>query len=128
MVFDPGAAPIDREAFLAWYNSHSDEDEIFNPTRSDFSTPQLRLWLEEILETFPAMNGPFATIDSDVDDPHLTDYGIGRTHIYACFSWSLAESAYKLVMALAEKYGIAVFDVSNPHGRIWRPGTDGTLQ
>jgi hypothetical protein len=127
MVFDPIAAPTDREAFLAWYDSYSEETELFDPIRSEFSTPKLRSWLEEMLKTFPAMNGPYASADQDVDDPHLTDYGINTTNIYACFAWSIAESAYNAVMSLAEKHGIAVYDVSGTEGRIWRPGNDGML-
>ena len=127
MVFDPAAAPTDREAFLAWYNSHNDETELFDPTRSEFSTPNLRSWLDDMLKTFPAMNGPYSNADQDVDDPHLSDYGINRTNIYACFAWSIAESAYNAVMTLAEKHGIAVYDVSDTEGRIWRPGNDGLL-
>jgi hypothetical protein len=73
MVFDPAAAPTDREAFLAWYDSHNDEAELFDPTQSEFSTPKLRSWLDEMLKTFPAMNGPYSKADQDVDDPHLTD-------------------------------------------------------
>jgi hypothetical protein len=78
MVFDPDAAPTDRDAFLAWFDSENDEAELFDPTRSEFSTPKLRSWLEEMLRTFPAMNGQYAAADQDVDDPHRTDYGLSQ--------------------------------------------------
>ncbi|MCA9064230.1 MAG: hypothetical protein KDA96_14265 [Planctomycetaceae bacterium] len=126
MVFDPAAAPTNRDAFLAWCNAQNDETEFFDPTCSEFSTPSLRSWLDEMLRTFPAMDGPYCSADRD-DDPHLTDYETNRTNIYACFAWSMAESAYRLVMSLAEKHGIAVYEVSAPKGRIWRPGHDGML-
>jgi hypothetical protein len=127
MVFDPDAAPTDRDAFLAWVDSQSDDVELFDPTRSEFSTRNLRLWLEEMLKTFPAMNGPYVTADQDGDDLHVTDYDISRTNIYACFAWPLAEESYLAVMSLAEKYGIGVYDISDPEGTIWRPGSDGLL-
>lgn len=127
MVFDPDMAPVDRDAFLAWFGSHNNDPEVFDPTRTEFSTPNLRSWFEDLLTTFPAMNGPYSHADQDIDDPHLTDYGIRRTHIYACFAWSMAESAYGMVMSLAERHGIAVYDVSDAKGRIWRPGPDGIL-
>ena len=127
VVFDPDAAPTEHAAFLAWFRSHDDEADLFDATRSDFSTPKLRSWLEEVLKTFPAMNGHYAAAEQDVDDPHLTDYGIERTHIYACFAWSVAESAYNTVMSLADKYGIAVYEISDPEGAIWRPNSDGKL-
>lgn len=126
VVFDPDAAPKDHDAFLAWFDSHT-EAEPFDTIRSEFSTPKLRLWLEELLKTFPAMNGYYAAADQDVDDPHLTDYGIDCSHINACFAWSLAESAYNAVMSLAEKHGIGVYEISDPEGKIWRPGSDGKL-
>lgn len=126
VVFDPDAAPIDRDAFLAWFDN--DEAEPFDTIHSDFSTPKLRLFLEELLKQFPAMNGCYAAADQDVDDPHLTEYGVYRSHIYACFAWSLVEAAYNAVMSLAEKHRIAVYEISNPDGRIWRPGSDGKLR
>lgn len=127
LVFDPKAAPLERAAFLQWYESQNELDGGFNPTRDEFSSPKLRTWLEEMLEIFPAMNGSFAKAEQDVDDPHLTDYGINRTSIYACFAWSLADLAYNSVMTAAEKHGVGVYDVSNPQGAIWRPGNDGKL-
>ena len=127
MVFDPAAVPIDREAFLAWYDSGHSGEELFDPSRSEFSTPNLRSWLEEMLKTFPALNGPYSQIDLDFDDPHLTEYAINRTNIYVCFAWSLAESAYNAVISLAEKHRLAFFDVSGAEGRVWRPGNDGRL-
>ena len=67
MVFDPDAAQTDRDAFLVWLKSQDDEDETFDPARSDFSKPRLRPWLEDMLRTFPAMNGQHAAADQDVD-------------------------------------------------------------
>jgi hypothetical protein len=127
LVFDPAAVPIDREAFLAWYDSRDMEAELFDPTQSEFSTPNLRSWLDDMLQTFPALNGPYSKIDQDWDDPHFTEYDINKTNIYACFAWSLAESAYNAVLSLAEKHRVAVFDVSGSEGRVWYPGNDGRL-
>ncbi|MCA9035777.1 MAG: hypothetical protein KDA91_11640 [Planctomycetaceae bacterium] len=126
MVFDPSAAPMDREEFLAWCDLQNDQTEVFDPTRTEFSTPGLRSWLEEMLRVFPAMDGPYCSADRD-DDPHLTDYEMNRTSIFACFAWSKAKSAYNAVMSIAEKHGIAVYEISDPGGRIWRPGGDGLL-
>jgi hypothetical protein len=127
MVFDPAAVPVDREAFLDWYDSGEFESKLFDPARSQFSDPHLRSWLEDMLKTFPALNGRDSRIDLDLDDPHWTDYGINRTNVYACFAWSLAESAYNAVFSLAEKHRLGFFDVSGAEGRVWRPGNDGRL-
>ena len=92
LVFDPAAVPIDRGAFLVWYDSRDIEVELFDPTQSEFSTSNLRSWLDDMLKTFPALNGPYSKCDHDWDDLYLTEYDIRRTNIYACFAWSLARS------------------------------------
>jgi hypothetical protein len=127
MVFDPTTAPLARKDFLEWLRDQVNE-EPFDPTRREFSNPGIRAWLEEMLAVFPAMNGIYAKEDADVDDPRLTDYGINRSSIYACFAWSQADAAYETCLALAEKHRIGVFDVSNPDAATWRPDSDGVLR
>lgn len=82
------------------------------------------MWFLEMKESFPAMNGPYAS--DDVDDPKVTDYSIGRDVIYAAFGWSQAEHAYPKMFELAEKHRVGFFDPSGS-GEIFVPDETGTL-
>jgi hypothetical protein len=71
---------------------------------------------------FPNMNGPDAyDLDHENVDIKVTDYSIGRSIIYATFSWETAEAAYVTARALAVKHGVGFFDVSAGDGEIWQP-------
>jgi hypothetical protein len=76
----------------------------------------------EMRRDFPNMNGPGGyDIANDEDNPSVTHYSIGRPVIYACFSWTEAESAYSLVRALAVKHRVGFFNVVAENGEIWFP-------
>lgn len=55
----------------------------------------------------------------------MVDYSIGYDVIYAAFSWSVAEEAYGLMRALAQKHKVGLFDVGADEGDIILP--DGTM-
>lgn len=88
------------------------------------TSEQLKNWFLEMIETFPAMNGPFAS--DDIDDPKLTDYSIGRDVIYPACGWSHAELAFKVMKELAAKHKVGFFDVSGT-GDILIPDEEGHL-
>lgn len=71
------------------------------------------------------MNGP-NTSDPTVN-PNETDYSIGRNVIYAAFSWSQAEVAYKKTTELAAKHKVGFFDASGSSD-IWIPDGNGELK
>lgn len=119
MVFDPATAPRDRASFLAWNEKQSEWQESHGYNDPEIPSPALKRWFQEIIKTFPPMNGPLA--GEDVDDPKTTDYYLGRSVIYGAFVWSEAEAAYKHVKELATKYGVGFFDVSGEDGDIWWP-------
>lgn len=120
MVFDPTAAPRTRKEFMAWYalQTQWSEDHCYDDPK--VSSAQLRSWFMEIIETYPAMNGPFAS--DDIDNEKLTDYSVGKDVIYACFAWSQMEPSFKAMATLAKKHGVGFFDVSADDGAIVFPG------
>lgn len=127
MVFDPGAAPPSKEAFLAWYHELTewkDERDYDDPAGCSES---LRAWYFEMLREYPALNGPHAGGMQIPDDPKRTDYCLAGAAIYACFRWSQARPARVRVIELAKKHRVGFFDVGNEPTTIWRPGTDPTF-
>ena len=128
MVFDPASAPRKRAAFMEWYEQQQSGDEDEPPSDDPKSlTPALQAWFAEMIETFPPLNGPLAK-DENIDNPKTTDYGLGRTYVYACFGWSQAEEAQKHTVKLAEKHRVGFFNVSSDEGDVWVPGSRGKLE
>jgi len=123
MVFDPKAPPVDREGFLMWYDNQTQWNENHDYNNPDITTPKLRSWFMEMINQFPAMNGPFAS--DDIDNPKMSDYTIGESMIYVTFAWSQAESAYQAVFEKAKKHEIGFFDVSSQNGEAWIPDQGG---
>ena len=119
MVFDPGAAPRDRERFLGWYDAQTKWTEDHSYDDPQVTTPALASWFVAISSIFPPMNGPLAS--DDYDDPNVTDYSIGRSVIYAAFAWSRADAAFEAVTRLATEHSVGFFDVSSDEGEIRFP-------
>lgn len=131
MVFDPAAAPRSQAAFHQWWEEQQSGEEDTPPSDEPKSlTPRLQAWFAEMIELFPPLNGPLSRQGDDEDDdgPRLTDYGLARTYVYACFAWSqAAAAAHEHTSKLAEKHGVGLFDVSSEEGAIWIPGPQGQL-
>lgn len=125
MVFHPDAPPEDRDGFLKWYDAQTKWDEGHDYQSLDVAAPNLQAWLLDILQHYPAMNGPLSNPDADVDDPCLSEYSIGKSIIYCCFAWSQAERAHNVVFSLAEKHQVGFFDVSATDGQVRMPDGDG---
>jgi hypothetical protein len=123
MVFRKDSAPKTRTDFMKWYEDQTEWKEGHDYNDPATTTTELREWYMEMIQTFPAMNGPFASKD-DVDDPHVTDYSVGKDSIYAGFSFSVVEEAYATMLRLAEKYGVGVYDVGRD-GDIFFPESGG---
>jgi hypothetical protein len=125
MVFELEAAPHDREEFLEWYEQVTNWAEGHNYSDPQHTTPALRGWYREMIETFPAMNGPDAVDDTRLDSARVTDYCCASNAIYAAFAWSRQEEAYRHVLKCAAKHKVGFFDVSASDGAVWRPTADG---
>lgn len=95
-----------------WSEEHSYDDPVV-------TSANLRSWFMEMIESYPAMNGPYSKEDEDSD--FVTDYSIGNEVIYAAFAWSLAEQAYDKMKTLAEKHNVGFFDASADEGDILFP-------
>ena len=118
MVFDPASAPRDRKAFLSWYDDQTEWTEEHGYGDPAVATPALQAWYQEMIQFFPAMNGPFAV---EADNAVVTDHCVGRSIIYSTFAWSVAEQAYAKTRELAIKHGVGFFDVSSDDGEIHFP-------
>ena len=127
MVFDLEIAPASREHFLDWYDSRMEAEQEY-PDWDDSDpkncTANLKAFYSEMLPDFPAMNGPDAS--DDVDNSNITDYSFEDGFIYMNFGWSVAEAAYKAVLAAAKKHNVGFFDVSSEDGVVWMPRPDGS--
>jgi hypothetical protein len=118
MVFKKESAPKTRTDFMKWYKTQTEWSEEHSYDNPENTSTELRNWFLEMIISFPAMNGPYA---SDEDNASVTDYSIGRNVIYAAFAWSVAEKAYETMLVLAEKHGVGFFDVSSENGDIYFP-------
>jgi hypothetical protein len=125
MVFDPAVAPSGRRAFMEWYKQQTQWTESHGYNNPDIPASSLRAWFQEMMKTFPPMNGPLAS--DDPDDPRVTDYSLGRCVVYVAFAWSQADAAYSATKNLAAKHHVGFFDVSSDQGDIWLPTADGGL-
>lgn len=119
MVFRKEAAPKIRTDFMKWYQDQTEWTEKHGYDDPANTSAELRNWFMEMIQTFPTMNGPFASDDDD--NPNVSDYSVGKDIIYVAFAWSLAEQAYNKMLELAEKHGVGFFDVSSDNGDILFP-------
>ena len=120
MVFEPTAAPRSRTDFMDWYDHQTEWAEGHSYNDPVVCSPSLRAWFLEMIQSFPAMNGPYAS--GDIESSIVTDYSIGRDMIYAAFAWSQVDPAFQTMATLARKHGIGFFDVSADDGAIVFPG------
>ena len=119
MVFSKESAPKARIDFMKWYQDQTEWTEEHSYDDPVNTSTELRNWFMEMIQIFPAMNGPFASDDDD--DLNVSDYSVGKDVIYVAFAWSLAEQAYTTTMKLAEKHGVGFFDVSSENGDLLFP-------
>ncbi len=123
MVFEPDAAPRDRDAYMAWYHQVTQWKEGHSYDDPAISSPNLQVWYRDMIPSFPAMSGPDRISEGDprFDTDCLTDYSCASNAIYVCFAWSLAGAAYERTLKLAAKHRVGFFDVSATDGAVWLP-------
>jgi hypothetical protein len=117
LVFDPAHAPSEREAFLEWWDRQSDWSEPHPYNDPAFTTPKLRAWFFDMIERFPALNGPYAASR----DQRRADYCIGYDLIYVAI-WFDKQATHERAFELAGKHSLGFFEASSPDGGIWLPG------
>jgi hypothetical protein len=119
MVFEPTAAPRDRQAFLEWYREQTrwSEDHAYDDPK--VCSPALQRWFADVAQVFPPMNGPLAS--ENFDDPHVTDHCCGRTVIYSAYSGSVASAAFERTRELAIAHRVGFFAASEADGELLFP-------
>jgi hypothetical protein len=95
MVFAASTAPKEREAFLKWYDQQTEWEEEHNYDDPEVTTPELRAWLTEIIQSFPQLEKDKSLDELPDDVSPLTGYAVGKSVIYATFSWSKVEPAHR---------------------------------
>ena len=125
MVFNPNMTPKSKSEFMNWYERQTEWEEEHGYDDPKVSSDELKNWFLDMIKSFPAMNGPFAS--DDVDVPKVNDYSVGIDVIYAAFAWSEAEIAYPKMIELAEKHKVGFFDASG-NGDILIPNENGELE
>jgi hypothetical protein len=123
LAFDP-AAVADAD-FPAWWEAQSQWSEDHSYDDPEVTTANLRTFYNELIQTYPPMNGPGAPAyeawHHDIElVSQMSDYSIGTSLVYGAFSWSRARKARDTFTALAAKHGVAVAMVSDD-GSILRP-------
>lgn len=119
MVFEQKKVPKTKLEFMEWYHKLAQWEEGHSYDDVSICCPELQGWYQEMLKTFPAMNGPDYSADFDDEmENRLTDYCIAKDAVYIAFAWSTAELAYETVVSLARKHGVGFFDVSGSEGDI----------
>jgi hypothetical protein len=123
MVFEPSAAPREREQFESWYRTQTEWAEPHGYDNPSVTSSALRKWYEAITQTYPNMNSPELG-DEDFTTSSPSDYSIGTNVIYAAFAWTEADNAYALMRQLAVEHGVGFYDVSDDQGNqeIYFPG------
>ena len=122
LVFEPSAAPRNREHFLVWWDEQAQWSEEHGYNDPSVCSPALQNWYRAITKSFPNLNGP--GVSDDEIGPRHTDYSLGKSVIYAAFAWPEAETAYPLVRELAVEHQVGFFDAScdEPEVEIYFPG------
>lgn len=128
MVFDVAEAPKERSAFLEWYDDLTEWSEPHTHFDPAITTPPLRAWFMEMIQPFPAMNGPFRPAQEPSDPSAVTSYTICYHAIYIGFAWSKAYVGYEVVFRSAGRHGVGFFDVSSEKGEVWFPDGRGSLR
>src|SRR5262245_31062414 len=92
------------------------------PTQRSCFHDTLRGWFLEMVERFPALNGPHACSR----DQRSADYS-NYYHLIPMAVWSDEEAAHRRAHELAGKHGLGLIEASSPDGEIWLPGVGGEL-
>ena len=122
MVFEPSVAPRERGAFNAWYHQQTEWAEDRDYSDPAGTSANLLRFYNAVRSHYPAMNGPDAVQDDELD--RAADYSIGENMIYATFPWSLAEEIYPIFRQTAVDCEVGFYDVSadDGDGEIYFPG------
>jgi hypothetical protein len=120
MVFEPTAAPREREVFLVWYRVQTLWSEGHGYSDPRVCSPALQRWFADIAKTFPPMNDPLVAT-ADLNDPFVTEHCCGRHFVYSAFASSVAPAAYARMRELAILHHVGFFAASEPDSELLFP-------
>jgi hypothetical protein len=112
MVFEPGAAPDDRLAFVAWFSQVvrlRDGHLLPDPTTA---SPALQRWYEGMTYAFPPTGSTHAGKVEMQEDELAADYRFAPSAVFARFELRVSRKAYPLAMKLARMNRLGFFDAS----------------
>jgi len=119
LVFDPAHAPSEREAFLEWWDGRDHWSEPHSRNDPAFTTPKLRAWFFDMIERFPALNGPYAVSR----DQRSADYCIGYHVIYVAI-WFDKQATHERAFELAGEHTLGFFEASSLAARSGFPAME----
>ena len=125
VVFEPDAAPADRNGFRTWYTeaAHLGDGKLAgNPTAP---APVLQAWYRDMIKAFPALIGPDAPAFREIDDERSAEYRFGPTAIFASFQWEASRKVQLQALRLARSHGVGLFDACGPTCAVWGPTEKG---
>lgn len=133
MVFEPGAAPAKRPAFLDWYDEQTEwgDDRAYDDPA--VSAPALQAFYADMVAAFPVMPPAASASERDSEQESEqnsgTDYTIGPSLIYMSFlDWDRIDQAHETVVRLAARHALGFFDVSSDLAEVWLPDNKGGLR
>ena len=90
-AFDPDS--VTDVDFPAWWDKQSNWSESHSYNDAAVTTPALRDFYNELILTFPPMNGPAAPADEEINEDadlgdRLTDYSVGTAVVYGAYARS----------------------------------------
>jgi hypothetical protein len=121
-AFAPERAPADDVSLLAWFEEQAEWSEPHSYADAAVTTPALRAFYHELIDTYPPLNGP----DAPEFDDHIefASYSIGYSIVYVGFGWPVATQARELFLNLGTKHKVSICEISEKSPVLHRPTTD----
>jgi hypothetical protein len=126
-VFDPNAAPLERNEFIEWFHQRTEWEDDLDYNNPENGTAPMQSWFRDMIVSFPPLNGPFSKEELPEDESTLADYSLDKALVYVAFAWSKADEAYAKCFELAQRHRLGFFNVSSNTSDVWLPGKDGQL-
>lgn len=120
MVFEPGAAPEDRHAFIAWFSQVVRLREGHMASEPTCTTPRLRDWYADMSAAFPHVREmPVRPFTGTRADDFATDYRFHPQAVFARFEWKVSRRAYHIGMRHARWHQLGFFDASGESASVY---------
>jgi hypothetical protein len=121
VVFEPAAAPADRDGFLAWYAEAARLEDGSLACNPSATAPILQAWYRDMIKAFPALAGPDAPAFREIDDDRSAEYRFGPSAIFASFQWEASRKVQLQALRLARSHGVGLFDACGATCPVWGP-------